>query len=136
MQMSELFANQDRITFISIFLAAQASNFYHGPWVLQCFGHIQSKHEDAKSEVVSFKNQRKVQPIQIMPGGCYYVKRLNEQLGSIYSRSQKNSGFLIVVHLNNALSIVILSHFSALDTNVRSTIVPFQRSLCISFNSA
>ena len=59
-----------------LFLAAQASNCYHGPWLLQCFGHIQSKHEDAKSEVVSFKYRRKVQPIQIMPGGCYYVKRV------------------------------------------------------------
>ena len=38
-------------------------------------------------------------------------KGLNEQLGSIYSTSQKSSGFLIVVHLNNALSVVILFPF-------------------------
>ena len=97
-----------------LYLMFSRPGFKLSSWTLalQWFGHIQSKHEDVKSEVVSLKDRREVRPLQITPGGCYYVKRERTAEASIYSTSLKSSGVRIIVHLNSALSVFILSNFS------------------------
>ena len=131
-EVSKLLANQDRATFISFF---SYPGFKLLSWALalQCFGHIPSKHKDAKSEVVSFKNRREVRPIQIMPGGCYYVKRVKQTAeGSIYSRSKEKFQFTECSTFEKRfIRYYTFSHFSTLDTNICSMMVPFLWSLCI-----